>query len=101
MYLFAESKKIWYSYSKEEPMASKLLKISSKNQITLPKKIIERFPNTEYFEIEAIGNEVVLRPAAVAPLGGALSRVREKMAKLGISEDIIGEAISYARAGDA
>jgi hypothetical protein len=81
-------------------MSSKLLKLSSKNQITLPKKIVDRFPDTEYFEIETRDEEVILRPARIAVRGETLKRVREKIKKLGLTEDIIHEAIAYVRAGN-
>jgi hypothetical protein len=29
-----------------------LVKLSSKNQITVPRKILARFPNTKYFEVQ-------------------------------------------------
>ena len=79
-------------------MPNKLLKISPKHQITLPKKIIDRFPDTRYFELEERDEEVVLRPVRITPHGDALRRVREKMKKLGIAEDVISEAVAYTRA---
>ena len=37
-----------------------LAKKTVKNQITLPKSIVEKIPETDYFEISVRGEEIVL-----------------------------------------
>jgi hypothetical protein len=78
-------------------MSVKYLKLSSKNQITLPRAVIKHFPGTEYFELAQRDNELVLRPARMQVPGRALERVRDKIASFGITEDIIPGAIREVR----
>ena len=40
-----------------------------KNQITLPKAIIEKLPKTDYFEVSIRGEEIVLRPVVIEAKG--------------------------------
>ena len=75
-----------------------LCKRTSKNQITLPKKIMEDFKDVEYFEVTSEGDKIVLRPVEIRPKGEVfLSKIREKISSLGISEKDIEEAIRWAR----
>lgn len=75
-----------------------LCKKTYKNQITLPKKIIEKFGDMEYFEVEAQEDKIILRPVKIKPLtGSSLYKIREKMSSLGISEKDIEKAIKWAR----
>lgn len=78
-------------------MPGTYLKLSPKNQITLPKRITRNFPGAEYFEVTIRENEVVLRPARVSVQGDALARVRDKIKNLGLAEEIIPDAVSFAR----
>jgi len=71
-----------------------LAKKTVKNQLTLPKKIVEKFPATEYFDVRVENDAIVLRP--VRPEG--VEEVREKLARLGITEKDIRSAIVWARA---
>jgi len=74
-----------------------LAKKTSKNQITLPKKIAESFPGVEYFDIRIENDKILLAPAKVLPAGPTLERVREKMKQLGIAEKDVPEAVRWAR----
>ncbi|HIE36141.1 MAG TPA: AbrB/MazE/SpoVT family DNA-binding domain-containing protein [Candidatus Omnitrophica bacterium] len=75
-----------------------LCKKTYKNQITLPKKIIERFKGVEYFEAEAEEDKIILRPVKIIPAKGvSLFNIREKISSLGISKDYIDKAILWAR----
>jgi hypothetical protein len=82
---------------KGKPMNKRYIKLSPKNQLTLPKSIINRFPGTQYFEIGTRENEVVLRPARMLVQGDTLKRVRDKIKSLGLKEDIVTEAIRNTR----
>ena len=42
-----------------------LSKLTSKNQLTIPKDIIKNFPSTEYFEIVAEGGRMILTPVVI------------------------------------
>ncbi len=39
-----------------------LAKMTSKNQITIPKKIVEQLPDAEYFDVELKDGVIVLKP---------------------------------------
>jgi len=73
-----------------------LTKRTSKNQITIPKAIAEKFKDVEYFRVTEEGGRIILTPVAVTE-ANVLERVREKMKKLGISEEEVKEAVKWAR----
>jgi hypothetical protein len=68
-------------------------KKTSKNQITLPRKIVSQFPGCEYFDVVAEDGRIVLRP--VDP--DALKKVQGKLKELGIRERDVADAVSWAR----
>jgi hypothetical protein len=75
-----------------------LCKRTSKNQITIPKKIIDRFNNCEYFEVKAHNDRIVLIPVKLVSVGkDPLEAIRGKVASGGIFETDIEEAIQWAR----
>lgn len=74
-----------------------LAKKTVKNQITLPKAIVEKIPDTDYFEVSLRGEEIVLRPVRIDASGSRLKGVRDKIKALGITEKDIDEAIRWAR----
>ena len=69
--------------------------MTSKNQITIPKKIIEQLPGVEYFEVELKDGVVMLKPLKVYDT--SLERIRTKVKKLGLQENTVKEAIKWAR----
>lgn len=73
-----------------------LAKKTSKNQITIPKKIVDKVPEVTYFDVEWKGGAIVLRPVRVYSTD--LEQIRAKVKKLGISESSVEEAIKWARA---
>lgn len=70
-----------------------IAKKTSKNQITLPKKIVELFPECDYFAVSAEDGRIVLRPVDEDALG----KVQRKLEELGIRESDVDEAIEWAR----
>ncbi len=72
-----------------------LAKITSKNQITIPKKIIEKIPETQYFDVELKEGVILLRPLKV--YGTDLEQIRSKIKNLGLRENSVAEAIKWAR----
>jgi hypothetical protein len=42
-----------------------LSKLTSKNQLTIPKEVIKNFPSTEYFEIVAENGRMILTPVRI------------------------------------
>jgi hypothetical protein len=74
-----------------------LAKKTVKNQITLPKAIVEKLPSTDYFEVSLQGEEIVLKPVVIETKGTKLERVRSKMKALGLTEKDVDAAIRWAR----
>jgi hypothetical protein len=74
-----------------------LTKKTVKNQITLPKAIVAKLPNTDYFEVSLQGEEIVLKPVVIETKGTKLARVRSKMKALGLTEKDVDRAIHWAR----
>jgi len=72
-----------------------LAKLTSKNQLTIPKKIIEKIPKTKYFDIELEGDALILKPLILYDTNTAA--IKEKMKTLGLTEDCVAEAVSWAR----
>ena len=74
-----------------------LAKKTVKNQITLPKAIIDQLPETDYFEVSIRGEEIVLRPVIIEVKGRRLDKVRAKIKALGLTEKDVDAAIRWAR----
>ena len=72
-----------------------LAKITSKNQITIPKKIIDQLPDVKHFDIELKDGAVILKPIKVYDVD--LDQIRSKVKKLGLSQDCVAEAVKWAR----
>jgi len=75
-----------------------LCKRTYKNQITLPKKIMEDFKGVEYFQATTQGGKIILEPVDLVPLSGRpIEKVRKKIAALGLTEKDVEDAIAWAR----
>jgi len=74
-----------------------LAKKTSKNQLTLPKDIVNAFPETEYFDVTVKDRKIVLTPVRITPVNETLESVRSKIKKLGITPHDVSEAIQWAR----
>jgi hypothetical protein len=72
-----------------------LAKLTSKNQITIPKDVISKIPNVQYFDVTYRDGSVVLKPIKVYDTD--LDAIRMKVKKLGISEKSVPEAVKWAR----
>ena len=72
-----------------------LCKRTFKNQITLPKRVMEKFGDVEYFDVEQQRGKIILRPAEMKPCV-SLARIRNKITSLGLQDKDIDEAISRA-----
>lgn len=70
-----------------------LAKMTSKNQLTLPRSITEAVDSPEYFEVEARNGQIVLTPVRIQR-GDA---VRAKLAELDLQEQDIADAVKWAR----
>ena len=72
-----------------------LAKLTAKNQITIPKDVISRLPNVEYFDVSYKDGRVILKPLKVYETD--LEGIRSKMKQLGFSENSVEEAVRWAR----
>ena len=70
-----------------------LSKLTSKNQLTLPKSIMSDFPGVEYFDVTKEDGRIVLTPVNIAQT----DTIRTKLATLGVTESDVTEAIAWAR----
>ena len=70
-----------------------LVKLTSGNRLTLPKAVIEDFPDARYFDVTQDNGRIVLTPVRLT----RSDAVRAKLAELGIKEDDIGGAIEWVR----
>lgn len=77
-----------------------LAKITSKNQITLPKTALAQLPPAEYFDVTVVNAQIVLTPVRVERAGDApvsADAVRDKLAALGITPADLDDALAWAR----
>ena len=74
-----------------------LAKITSKNQLTLPKSVTQAVAATEYFDVEARSGQIILTPVRIQR-GDA---VRAKLAELNLTEEDMAAAVSWGRASQA
>ena len=72
-----------------------LAKLTSKNQLTLPKKMMSGLEGTEYFDVTKENGRIVLTPVRLA----RADAVRGKLAEMGLSETDIDKARTWARRG--
>ena len=70
-----------------------LAKLTSKNQITLPKALVSKFPGAEYFAVREVDGEIVLKPVRMH----SLDSVWRKIESLGITEKDVADAVRWAR----
>ena len=70
-----------------------LAKLTSKNQLTLPKAVVEAVSATEYFDVAADNGRIVLTPVRIT----RADAVRSKLEAMGITEADAAAAIDWAR----
>lgn len=71
-----------------------LAKITSKNQLTLPKSLTQAVGAPEYFDVEVRGGQLILTPVRIQR-GDA---VRAKLAELDLTPEDMTAAVAWARA---
>ena len=70
-----------------------LAKMTSKNQLTLPKSVTQSVGTPEYFEVEVKAGQIVLTPVRIQ----RADAVRAKLAELNLSDSDIASAVAWAR----
>ena len=71
-----------------------LTKLNARNQITLPKSLMQAVGQADYFDVQAKGGQIVLTTVRFV----AVDAVRAKLAGLGINETDTATAVDWARA---
>ena len=72
-----------------------LAKLTSKNQLTLPKAMLSSCQETQYFDVTEDNGRIVLTPVRI----NRADAVRGKLADLGMTEGDVAKAVSWARHG--
>ncbi len=70
-----------------------LAKITSKNQLTLPKSITAAVGPAEYFEVETRNGQIVLTPVRIQ----RADAVRAKLVELNLDEQDVADAVTWSR----
>ena len=70
-----------------------LAKKTTKNQITLPKRVVARFSGVEYFDVTTDGECIILRPLRES----RADEVRARLAQLKIDDEDVAAAVAWAR----
>ena len=74
-----------------------LAKMTAKNQLTLPKSVTNALGEVEYFDVQTKDGQVILTPVRIQ----RADAVRAKLAELGLNEQDIADAVSWARQSTA
>ena len=70
-----------------------LAKRTAKNQVTLPKSIVQAVGDADYYDVSTENGRIVLTPVRIQQADA----VRTKLAELGITDDDVQDAITWAR----
>ena len=73
-----------------------LAKMTSKNQLTLPKAVVEALGSPEYFDIETREGQLILTPARIQ----RTDAIRERIRAMNLSEKDVQDAVEWARRTD-
>jgi len=70
-----------------------LAKMTAKNQLTLPKSVTNALSPTEYFDVQTRDGQIILTPVRIQ----RADAVRTKLVELGLQEQDIADAVTWAR----
>ncbi|MBF0130763.1 MAG: AbrB/MazE/SpoVT family DNA-binding domain-containing protein [Alphaproteobacteria bacterium] len=70
-----------------------LAKLTSKNQLTLPKAVLAAVHGAEYFDVIEENGRIVLTPVRIH----RADAVRAKLEELNLSEADLADAVAWAR----
>lgn len=70
-----------------------LAKMTSKNQLTLPKAITDELGTPEYFDVENRNGQLILTPVRIR----RADAVRGKLAELDVTGADVDDAVAWAR----
>lgn len=86
-----------------------LAKITSKNQLTLPKAAVQQIGRPDYFDVSIEGGRIVLTPVQIQlqpitlpPLQARpADAVRNRLSALGITEQDVTDALAWSHKAHA
>ena len=73
-----------------------LTKKTARNQVTIPRALLDQLPPTEYFEAEVTGGALVLRPVKVVQMID-IDQVRSRLRRRRVRPDKVEQAVKWAR----
>ncbi|TSE32543.1 hypothetical protein Ttaiw_01098 [Tepidimonas taiwanensis] len=74
-----------------------LTKLTSKNQITLPRSVLARCPAAEYYDVSVENGRIVLTPVQLTHM----DKVWDKLEALGLTEEDLDAAVQWGRGSAA
>lgn len=80
-------------YSLQIDNFTMLAKLTTKNQLTLPKSITKEIGESEYFDVKVERGQIILTPVKIY----RADAIRAKLADLQITEEDIADAVAWAR----
>ena len=69
-----------------------LAKLTTKNQLTLPKSITREIGDSEYFDVKVVDGQIILTPVKMQ----RADALRAKLASLELSDRDIYDAVNWA-----
>ena len=70
-----------------------LAKLTSKNQLTLPKAVTKAIGPVQYFDVQTRDGQIVLTPVRIQQADA----VRAKLAEVGLQARDVSDAVTWAR----
>lgn len=70
-----------------------IAKMTSKNQLTLPKAVVESLGAPEYFDVESKNGQLILTPVRLQ----RTDAIRERISAMNLSDKDVKDAIAWAR----
>ena len=76
-----------------QKVTNMLTKRTSKNQVTIPKAVLQAVGETDYYEVSTQNGKIILTPVQLQQA----EAVRAKLESLGLTEQDMTDAVSWAR----
>jgi hypothetical protein len=70
-----------------------LAKLSSRNQLTLPKAVLDELGAVKHFDVEVRGGQILLTPVRLQ----RADALRTKLLELGVGDSYVADAVGWAR----
>jgi len=70
-----------------------LAKRTTKNQLTLPKAVVQATGEADYYDVSTENGRIILTPLRIQ----RADALRSKLAELGITQDDVKDAIAWSR----